>query len=68
VGESISYYENGQINCQYYYKNGFINGPAIFYWENGQLRGKGNFVDGKEKGSWEYYDFYGTPTNARRLV
>ena len=38
------------------YKNGVLDGPAIFKDPLGNLVSKGNFKDGKKAGTWEFYE------------
>jgi len=58
VGKYRLYYENGQVQHEFYYnQNGKREGPARYYYENGQLAIEGNFVNGQETGVFrEYYE------------
>lgn len=48
------WYPSGQLKCQGYYENGFLEGELLSYWPKGQLRRKESYKKGKViKG--EYY-------------
>jgi len=50
------YYENGQLQEEEIYKNGFFDGPYKTYYENGQLKSEAFYKDGKVEGlSKDYY-------------
>ena len=55
-GAVEEYYENGQLEYKYNYKDGKLDGAVEEYYENGQLELKFNFKDGKEDGIHESYD------------
>ena len=55
VGESIVYYENGNIWSRGYMKDDRQNGEWSEYWENGNIWFKGYYADSKEIGNWTYY-------------
>jgi antitoxin component YwqK of YwqJK toxin-antitoxin module len=50
------YYENGQLQEEEIYKNGFFDGPHKTYYENGQLKSEAFYKNGKAEGlSRDYY-------------
>jgi len=54
-GEYIEYYQNGQINYKYSFKNGIEDGEWVWYNEDGALLKKENYKDGKLHGDWVTY-------------
>ena len=48
--------KTGQVKLIKHYKNGFIHGPIIYYWDNGQIRLKGNYNKMHRTGIWKMYD------------
>jgi antitoxin component YwqK of YwqJK toxin-antitoxin module len=59
-GPRISYYDNGQLESKFNYKNGNREGLWVGYWDNGQLTYKGNWKNGKQEGVWVSYNTDGT--------
>jgi antitoxin component YwqK of YwqJK toxin-antitoxin module len=60
-GESMSWYENGQVNSIHYYKDGMQDSIyQVFTKDCGTLI-KGQYKMGKKIGKWEYYLSDGTP-------
>ena len=57
-GEYKSWYSNGQLYAQCYYKEGKIEGEYIWWHENGQIEIQCYFKEGKEEG--EYKKWYST--------
>lgn len=55
----IVYNSNCVKSAEYELKNGNRNGEWISYNENGTIREKGNYEDGIQKGTFEYYDKMG---------
>jgi hypothetical protein len=56
-GESIWYYENGNVKEKCNYHNDFRDGEFIRYYENGSVCYKCNFHNGKTEGEYvEYYE------------
>ena len=52
-GRYVSYYPNGQLEYEEFYKNDkIVDGLYFYYHENGQKRTEGNFKDGKHDGKW----------------
>jgi antitoxin component YwqK of YwqJK toxin-antitoxin module len=60
-GESISWYENGQINSIHYYKDGMQDSIYQVFTKEGSTLIKGQYKMGKKIGKWEYYLSDGTP-------
>ncbi|MGB6129298.1 MAG: hypothetical protein WBG30_11160 [Psychrilyobacter sp.] len=57
TGESITYYESGEIKSKASYKNGKLDGEAITYYKNGEIEYKGNYKDGiLDRGSIIQYE------------
>lgn len=46
TGESITYYESGEIKSKASYKNGKLDGEAITYYKNGGTEYKANYREG----------------------
>jgi len=55
TGEYKMYHENGQLNCQEFYKDGERDGETKGYYENGQLRCQRFYKDGKLDGEYKWY-------------
>jgi len=55
-GPYKKYTENGVVIEEAIYKEGEFHGPAVYKNENGQLVAKGNFVNGKKMGMWQFYE------------
>jgi antitoxin component YwqK of YwqJK toxin-antitoxin module len=56
-GEYIEYFQNGNVNYKYSFKNGIEDGEWIWNNEAGQLLKKENYKDGQLNGEWiTYYD------------
>lgn len=53
-GEDISYYQNGQIEFKYNYKDDKYEGEQLTYMKSGKLYQKFSFVDGLREG--EFYE------------
>ncbi|MBO7276470.1 MAG: hypothetical protein J6U84_00755 [Bacteroidales bacterium] len=60
-GESISWYENGQINSIHYYKDGMQDSIYQVYTKDGSALIKGQYKMGVKIGKWEYFLSDGTP-------
>ena len=43
----------------------YSDGPYETYNENGQLESRGNYIDGKREGLWEWFDENGNLTETR---
>ena len=48
--ERKSWYENGQLQEQTFYRNGKLEGECKSWYENGQLQVQAFYRDGKEEG------------------
>ena len=46
----IQYWDNGNLKSEIHYKNGKINGLAIWYYENGKKYYEANYIDEKLEG------------------
>ena len=60
-GESMSWFENGNINSVHYYKSGFQDSLYVVYAETGQKIISGNYHLDKKVGKWEYFNSEGKP-------
>lgn len=60
-GESMSWYENGQVNSIHYYKDGMQDSIYQVFTKDGGTLIKGQYKMGKKIGKWEYYLSDGTP-------
>ena len=54
-GITIWFKQDDKPTIQYTYKNGDLNGPAIFY-ANGEIQSEGNYVNNNEEGEWRVYE------------
>jgi antitoxin component YwqK of YwqJK toxin-antitoxin module len=59
-GESMSWYENGQVNSIHYYKDGMQDSIYQVFTQEGGTLIKGQYKMGKKIGKWEYYLSDGT--------
>jgi len=50
------YTEKGVLLEDAVYKNGELHGPVTYKNENGQIVAKGNFVNGRKMGMWQFYE------------
>ena len=55
-GESVEYYENGQLFQKVTHIDGEQDGELLQYYENGQLKWKGMYKDDKQNG--EFLNYY----------
>lgn len=60
-GESMSWYENGQVNSIHYYKDGMQDSIYQVFTKDGGVLIKGQYNMGVKVGKWEYYLSDGTP-------
>jgi len=59
-GPFISYYDNGNIEVEGNYYNGYCQkGEWLYYYKNGIIESKGNYDCDKQIGIWEYCDTTG---------
>jgi antitoxin component YwqK of YwqJK toxin-antitoxin module len=55
-GKSTRYRDDGTKYFDIEFKNGVANGIFIEYDNKGLVKSKGNMVNGKKDGNWEYYE------------
>jgi tetratricopeptide (TPR) repeat protein len=55
TGRHTFFYQNGNIQVERDYEDGYANGWDKEYYSNGSLKQSGRFVHGKEEGVWEDY-------------
>jgi uncharacterized protein len=60
-GQTLSFYENGNINSKNYFKDGMQDSVYLLYYENGATQIKGNYKLDSKVGKWEYFKADGTP-------
>ncbi len=60
-GETVSYFENGQLNSYYFYRDGIQDSIYKVYTETGGTLLSGRYRNGKKVGKWEYFLSDGTP-------
>jgi antitoxin component YwqK of YwqJK toxin-antitoxin module len=60
-GESMSWYENGQVNSIHYYRDGIQDSLYQVFSAEGNTIIKGQYKMGVKIGKWEYYLSDGTP-------
>ena len=51
--------KTGRLKLVKHYKNGFVNGKIIFYWDNGQIRLTGQYEKMHRIGTWKSYESNG---------
>ena len=49
----------GRLKLVKHYKNGFVHGKIIYYWDNGQIRLTGQYEKMRRIGLWKTYDSNG---------
>ncbi|MDD2191968.1 MAG: hypothetical protein PHO12_05450 [Bacteroidales bacterium] len=59
-GESLSFFENGNINSRNYFKDGMQDSIYVLYYENGSTQIKGSFKMDERVGKWEFFKEDGT--------
>ncbi|MDX9797758.1 MAG: hypothetical protein RBT05_02760 [Bacteroidales bacterium] len=60
-GQTLSFYENGNINSKNYFKDGMQDSIYVLYYENGTTQIKGNYKLDTKVGKWEYFREDGSP-------
>lgn len=55
TGPFKSYYLNGTLEKEGFYKNNYPDSTWSYYYESGQLKMKGCLKDGSNHGLWQYY-------------
>ena len=56
-GIHIEYFSNGKKKSQKTWKDGKLNGPAVFWDKKGNRVREGNLVNNKINGKWHYWNF-----------
>ena len=51
--------QTGQLKLVKHYKNGFVHGKIIYYWDNGQIRLTGQYDKMHRVGNWITYESNG---------
>ena len=51
-----TYYENGQIESEAYYKDDKLDGKQTEWYENGQIELEGNYKNGERDGNFTAWD------------
>jgi len=46
----------GEIRKRIWYRNGVLHGWSQLYYMNGQLKEEGNYVYGRKRGIWKFWD------------
>lgn len=59
-GESLVYYQSGQIAENRFYKEGKLHGKATWFYENGNLMKSYHYVQGELHGEAKFYNANGT--------
>ena len=49
----------GRLKLVKHYKNGFVHGKIIYYWDNGQVRLTGQYDKMHRIGTWKTYESNG---------
>ncbi|MBR1769489.1 MAG: hypothetical protein IJ748_03435 [Bacteroidales bacterium] len=60
-GRSLTWYENGKLNSEAYYRDGFEDSVHITYAETGQKMMIGHYKNGVKVGKWEFFNSEGKP-------
>ena len=51
--------QTGRLKLVKHYKNGFVHGKIIYYWDNGQIRLTGQYENMRRIGIWKTYETNG---------
>ena len=51
--------KTGRLKLVKHYKNGFVHGKIIYYWDNGQIRLTGQYDKMQRTGTWKIYESNG---------
>ena len=51
--------KTGRLKLVKHYKNGFVHGKIIYYWDNGQIHLTGQYEKMRRIGIWNTYDSNG---------
>ena len=51
--------KTGRLKLVKHYKNGFVHGKIIYYWDNGQIRLTGQYDKMHRVGTWQTYESNG---------
>lgn len=60
-GQAMTWFENGAINSETYYKDGIKDSIYVVYAESGQKIVSGQYKKGTKVGKWEFYSSNGKP-------
>ena len=56
-GVHTEYYSDGRKKSKKTWKDGELNGPAVFWNKRGERYSEGSFRRGKQHGKWPWGDF-----------
>lgn len=56
-GKLITRFYNDSVSAELTFKDGKLNGHAVFYYANGKKILEGNFIDNKKQGTWTEYTY-----------
>ena len=51
--------KTGRLKLVKHYKNGYVHGKIIYYWDNGQVRLTGQYDKMLRSGTWKTYESNG---------
>ena len=51
--------KTGRLKLVKHYKNGFVHGKILYYWDNGQVRVTGQYDKMHRVGTWKTYESNG---------
>ena len=54
--KTMVFYKTGKPKQEKNYKNGYLDGNLISYWENGNIHTKGKYKQNYRIGTWETFD------------
>jgi len=62
VWETYGNGRDGQKRYEIIYKDGYLDGPWVGWYENGQKKYEGNYKNDRRDGLWTYWDEVGNVT------
>ena len=51
--------KTGRLKLVKHYKNGYVHGKIIYYWDNGQVRLTGQYDKMRRSGTWKTFESNG---------
>jgi len=66
-GTWIGYHSNGNKASESEYRNGFLNGKTVSYYDSGRIRYIGYYENGKKAGTWQFFNKEGAPQREEKF-